>query len=337
MHLGLGAPDPLPSASLAWPECDPLPLAGRVTAPVTPAERLPDEVLLRSGLQRASVRTTGATLRSYRVRGQELLDGFGRRGWSRDGRGQLLLPWPNRIRDGRYSFAGHRHQLPISEVARGNAIHGLVRWVPWHVEATEPERVQLSVELSPQPGYPFWMRFEAGYQLTTRGLEVTMTAHNLGRGPAPFGAGAHPYVRFAGHPVDDLQLRIPAGRRLITDGRGIPSGEVEVRGTEYDFRDGRRIGPLMLDTCFSDLPKEGWEVELTEGSGQGQVRVWADRSFPYVMVYSGDGVSPPGRRRAGLAVEPMTCAPDAFNSGIGLLILRPGEMFRGRWGLSHGR
>ncbi len=312
-------------------------MARRLTPTPASGGTTPAEIQLRSDAQRASIRSTGATLRSYQSQGRELLDGFSRQGWSRDGRGQLLLPWPNRIRDGRYRFAGQSHQLPISEVARNNAIHGLVRWVTWQVEEAEPERVRLAVELTPQPGYPFWMRFEAEYQLTMGGLEVTVAARNLGRGPAPFGAGAHPYVRLAGHGVDDLFLRIPASRRLTADGQGIPTGEVEVEGTEYDFRDGRRLGRLTLDTCYSDLPREGWSVELGVRPGFDQVRVWADGAFPYVMVYSGDGVSPPGRRRGGLAVEPMTCAPDAFNSGLGLLVLGPGETFRGRWGVSRGR
>ncbi len=303
---------------------------------VAPGERIPAEIQLRRGSQRAAVRPAGATLRSYRAHGRELLDGFGRDGWSQDGRGQLLLPWPNRIRGGRYRFGGHHHQLPLSEAARNNAIHGLVRWVNWQVEEAKPERARLSVELYPQPGYPFWMRFEAEYALSVEGLEVTVGAHNLGRGPAPFGAGAHPYVRLAGHTVDDLLVRIPAGHRLTSDSQGIPTGEVGVEGTEYDFRQGRRIGPLVLDTCFSDLPRSGWEVEVGIGPGFERVRVWADGTFPYVMVYSGDGVSAPGRRRAGLAVEPMTCVPDAFNSGRGLLVLRPGDSYLGRWGLAHG-
>ena len=324
--------------NLAWSAREPrrLPRALRVTSPAAPAVQSPPEIQLRCGSQRASIRCAGATLRSYRSHGRELLDGFGRNEWSQDGRGQLLLPWPNRIRGGRYRFGGHHHQLAISEVARNNAIHGLVRWVTWQVEEAQPERARLSVELSPQPGYPFWMRYEAEYRLTGEGLAVTVGARNLGRGPAPFGAGAHPYLRLAGHRVDDVLLRIPAGRRLTADGQGIPNGVVEVEGTEYDFREGRRVGPLRLDTCFSDLPKQGWEVELGVGSRFDRARVWADRAFPYVMVYTGDGVTPPSRRRAGLAVEPMTCAPDAFNSGLGLLLLGPNETFRGSWGMSHG-
>jgi galactose mutarotase-like enzyme len=303
---------------------------------VAPAGGIPSEIQLRRGSQRASIRRAGATLRSYRSHGRELLDGFGSDEWSQDGRGQLLLPWPNRIRGGRYRFGGRHHQLAITEVDRNNAIHGLVRWVTWQVEEAEPERARLSVELSPRPGYPFWMRFEAEYCLTTEGLAVMVEARNLGRGPAPFGAGAHPYVRLAGRRVDDLLLRIPSGRRLTADDQGIPAGEVDVEGTKYDFREARRIGPMRLDTCFSDLPRDGWEVELGLGPGLDGARVWADRAFPYVMVYSGDGVTPAGRRRTGLAVEPMTCAPDAFNSRLGLLTLGPGETFRGRWGLSHG-
>lgn len=292
------------------------------------------EIQLRRGGQRAAVRSVGATLRGYWAQGRQLLDGFGRRSWSPDGRGQLLLPWPNRIRDGRYRFGNRSHQLPISEVARGNAIHGLVRWLGWQVEEVEPERVRLSLELFPQPGYPFWMRLEAEYALTAEGLAVTLGALNLGPEAAPFGAGAHPYVRVAGHRVDELVLRLPATSRLLSDSRGIPTGSRAVTGTHFDFRQGRMIGGQRLDTCFTGLPDGGWEAEVfSTATGHG-VRVWADGGFPYAMVYSGDGVLPAHRRRAGLAVEPMTCAPDAFNSGRGLLVLGPGETFSGRWGLA---
>ena len=73
----------------------------------------------------------GGALRSYVASGHELLDGYGAQERCTAARGQSLIPWPNRLRDGRYSFDGEEHQLPLTEPAKHNAIHGLVRWANW--------------------------------------------------------------------------------------------------------------------------------------------------------------------------------------------------------------
>ncbi len=300
---------------------------------------LPAEHQLRWGDQVAGVRETGATLRRYAAGGRELVDGFPRRGWSQDGRGQLLLPWPNRVRDGRYRFGELEHQLPLSEPERGNAIHGLTRWLPWQAGRSESDRLLLTCQVQPQPGYPFWLELEADYRLGPGGLRVDIRAVNLGAVPAPFGAGAHPYLTLGDSPVDDLVLLLPAHSRLKTDLRGIPDGEpVAVEGSEYDFRSGRAVGSLRLDTAFTGLPGgEGWEASLEDPRAPGRLRLWADAAFGYVMAYTGDGVGDPARRRRGLALEPMTCAPDAYNNGLGLLTLPPGGSISASWGLVYER
>ena len=84
-----------------------------------------------SGGHRAVVTEVGATLRSYAVDGVDVVRGFAEDETVKGGRGQNLLPWPNRIRDGKYTFAGQSHQLALSEPARHNASHGLARYVPW--------------------------------------------------------------------------------------------------------------------------------------------------------------------------------------------------------------
>ena len=84
-----------------------------------------------SGGHRAVITEVGAGLRSYAVDGVDVVRGFAEDAAVKGGRGQNLIPWPNRIRDGKYTFAGQAHQLALTEPARGNATHGLVRYAPW--------------------------------------------------------------------------------------------------------------------------------------------------------------------------------------------------------------
>ena len=112
---------------------------------------------LSFGDQRAVVVEVGGGLRSYAVGGRDVLDGYGADAMSTSGRGQLLMPWPNRVEDGSYEFDGTRQQLPLTEPERGNAIHGLVRWASWSAAGREPDRVALrpySARKARECGYP---------------------------------------------------------------------------------------------------------------------------------------------------------------------------------------
>jgi aldose 1-epimerase len=310
--------------------------------------RLPsgDQCELTAGRYRAVVTTVGATLRELHCGARPLLAGFGPGERSTSGRGQVLAPWPNRIRDGRYRFGGRQHQLPIDEPDRGNAIHGLVRWQEWRVTGRAPGTVSLGHVIWPREGYPFTVELAVTYSLDgTSGLTVRMEAANAGAQPCPFGAGFHPYV--PGNPVDDLVVGCPAPTALLTDGRGIPVGRERVAGTERDFGSSRAVGATRLDTCFTDLRRDGdgrAEISVV-GSVGGQAAgpdtagretvVWMDAAFGYVMLFTADTL-PEGQRRSALAVEPMTCAPNAFRSGDGLVVLTPGERWSGEWGIRVG-
>ena len=278
----------------------------------------------------------GATLRSYCRNDVELLDTFSAASMSDSCRGQVLAPWPNRIDHGRYRFEGRERKLPLSEPERDTAIHGLVRWLPFAVADAAEDALRLSCLLYPQEGYEFMLGIEMRYRLGAEGLEVELGTTNLGAEPAPFGAGYHPYLSSGQAVLDDCWVQMQASTVLTTNDRLIPTGRAEVEGTELDFATGRSIGDARLDLCFTDLRRDGDGNArvLFEPPGRPAVSVLMDERHDFLQVYTGDTLEDPDRRRRGLAVEPMTCAPDAFNSGAGLIVLEPGERFSGRWGLS---
>jgi galactose mutarotase-like enzyme len=291
--------------------------------------------VLTRGEQTAVVTETGATLRDYRVGDRLLVDGFPEDARPDGGRGQVLAPWPNRVRDGRYTFDRAEQQLAVSEVAAGNAIHGLVRWVGWVVAEQGADRVSLRTTVWPQAGYPWLLRLAATYALDDDGLTVELTARNDGTGAAPYGVGQHPYLT-AGVPADLTVLTLPASRRLLTDDRSLPLRSEDVTGTPYDFRDGQVVGDLRLDDAYVGLepgPDGLVRVRLTEPRSRTGVELWTDAATRCVQVFSGDTLPDPGRRREGIAVEPMSCPADAFNSGTDLVVLEPGDTHRLRWGL----
>jgi aldose 1-epimerase len=290
---------------------------------------------IRHGEQHATVVEVGGGLRSYRIGGIDLVDGYAAGELCSGGRGQPLIPWPNRLRDGVYEFDGRRYQLPLTEPETRSAIHGLVRWANWTVGERGADRVVMEHVLHPQPGWPGTLGLRIEYALGVRGLTVTTTAVNVGERACPYGAGAHPYLTLGTSTVDALTLRVPAGRYLEADERGLPIAVRDVAGTEFDFRAARELGPARLDIGYCDLERDPdglARVRITTGDGGRAAVLWLDHSYQHLMVFTGDTLTEADRRR-GLAVEPMTCAPNAFQSGHGLIRLEPGETAVGRWGI----
>jgi aldose 1-epimerase len=272
----------------------------------------------------------GGGLRTYTAGDRLVVDGYAEDEICSSGRGQVLVPWPNRIEDGSYEFEGVRHQLALDEPERRNAIHGLVRWSPWRIVERDSDRAAFELRLDPRPGYPFQLALRVEYALAGDGLTVQTTATNLGRGSCPYGAGAHPYLAVEADRVDAVGLRVPAQTVLDADERGLPTGARPVVGTEVDFRLTRPVGSVGLDHCFTDLERDpDGRARVSVGD---RTTVWADKSYGYLMVFTGDGL--PDVERRSIAVEPMTCAPNAFRSGAGLVSLGPGETHAGTWGIS---
>jgi aldose 1-epimerase len=300
--------------------------------------RVSFEARISAGDHEAVVSTFGAALKSFALSGREFLDTFEKPDENPDARGQILIPFPNRVEDGRYVFEGEELRLPIDEPERGHAIHGFVRWEEWEVSERDETAVTLRHDLLPRPGYPFSLALRIKYELSPRrGLAVAATATNTGYSSLPFGAGYHPYFTVGPQKVDGTLLRVPAATRLELDERLIPRGRVPVEGSELDFREWRGIGERKINACFTDLDfdEDGrTTVVLSHPDGGPEVAVWMDSAHGYVQVYTGDDIPDESRRRKSVAVEPMSCAPNAFNSGEGLRTLEPGESFVGEWGIT---
>ena len=292
------------------------------------------QIEIARGGQRVGVVALGGGLRSYEAAGRELLNGFRPGERPASGRGQVLVPWPNRIEDGSYEFDGKRMQLPLTEAENGNAIHGLVRGATWNLVDHEADRVVLDYTLEPQPGYPFALGLSIEYALSPTGLTVTTTAWNLSSETCPYGAGQHPYLTLGTPTIDTLRLQVPARVVAFSDERGLPVRSAPVDGTEYDFRAGREIGGTVLDNAFAELERDGdgrARVLLDDVAGGAGLTLWVDESYRYLMLYTGD--SHPDVARRGLAVEPMTCPPNAFRTGESVIRLEPGESVASSWGL----
>lgn len=288
--------------------------------------------------QRAVVTEVGAGLRHYSVDDADVVFGYGEDEECHSGRGQHMLPWPNRIRDGVYTAGGTRQQLALSEPERHNAIHGLTRWTPWRLVSSSPDRVEQALRLFPQTGWSGILDLTVAHALGAYGLTVEVTATNVGTTTAPFGYAAHPYLTLGEARVDDVALTLPANRHLEVDDRLLPIRIAPVDGLDEDCRDGAVLGTRAFDTALTDLDRDDdgrWRVVARHADRT--TTLWGDEACTWVQVFTGDSLAEPLRRRSGIAVEPMTCGPNAFNDGPtadGTILLQPGGSTALRWGIS---
>ena len=284
---------------------------------------------------RAVIVEVGGALRSFSAGGREIVDGFGVDEISPASAGQILAPWPNRIRDGHYTFEGTAYQLALTEPARHTAIHGLVNWSRWRRATGTGESVTLEYELPAQVGYPWSLALRTRWSVGANGLRCDQEVTNTADGNAPWGYSVHPYVQLPGVAVDDIVLHVPGRSRVLADARLLPIGAVKVAGNEYDFTEPRRIGDAVLDTTFGDVDFNadgGSSVTIAAPDGSARVEVWADHNFKWWQVFTGDTLHGERFRRS-VAIEPMTCPPDAFRSGRDLVVLTPGQSWSASWGI----
>jgi aldose 1-epimerase len=265
----------------------------------------------------ATVVSVGGGLRGLTHDGRPVLLGYGENEPAHAGIGQHMFPWPNRITDGKYTFDGVEQQLSLTEPTRQNAIHGLTRWANWSLVSSAANGVEVGHVLHGQPGYPHQLELRIRYELSD-GLTVTASATNVGASAAPYGYGTHPYLS-VGRPIDECVLEFGAEQWLeVSPERMTPIGLGPVEGSPYDFRGGRVIGDLDIDNAFTGLGGGSWTVTLSDPDSGAKSRLTSDT--PWMQLYTGNAIG-----RTALAVEPMTCPPNAFITGHDLVVLQPGE------------
>lgn len=305
-------------------------------APRTPLSGTQYE--LTFGEQRATIASIGATLRSYTAAGRDLVLPFAADELRPSYRGATVAPWPNRVVDGAYNFGGEHRQLTLTEVNRGHALHGFTPWQEFVCVACDNNSVTLRAQVVPQAGYPWRIDIETTYSLDERGLAQTVTATNVGEGDAPYGVCPHPYLVAGEGANDEWSMHVPADSVLLaTSDRLIPRHlePVTVDSDRFDYRTPRLLGDAQIDHAFTDLRRDEAgvaRVELRSG-GTGVAMTW-DSSCQWLQIFTAD--THDSEHRMGVAVEPMTCAPDAYNSGkdAGLIALAAGESHTTGWSIA---
>jgi aldose 1-epimerase len=292
---------------------------------------------IKKGDRAAIVAEQGGNLYQARWAGTDLLDTVNDDGYTSGGsHGAVLIPWPGRIRKGAYQWEGQTYQLPINEVAKQSAIHGITRWLTWEVNEQRADSITLSCRMLAMPGYPFPLHLEQRYRLQDNHLEITVTATNIGSRTAPFGYGAHPYFMTGTPTVDDSVLQLGAASYFETDEHLSPKvPPLPVDGTPFDFREPAPVGNAELDVTLTDLARDrDGRAAANFRSPDGGISITCkyDEPVRFLQVFSGDTLT--SHRRHGLAIEPYSCAPDAFNNGLGLIHLAPGASTRLSWTIS---
>ncbi len=292
---------------------------------------------IRAGDQLVVLTEVGGALRSYTAGQRHVLDGYEADEQCTGARGQSLIPWPNRISNGHYGWRGSSRQLDLTEPEKHGAIHGLTRWANWTLVEHGPDRASFGYVLHACPGWPFILDCRLDYSLGEHGLTVRTSATNVGTEPCPYGTGAHPYLSVGTPDIDSAFVQATGSIYLPVDDLGIPTDSKPVDGTHYDLRSEQVVGDREIDVAYTDLHRgeDGRaRVRMVAPDRAAGVELWVDEAYSYLELFTGDTLRQPARRRTGLGVEPMTCAPNAFNSGDGLITLEPGESHTATWGIN---
>lgn len=297
----------------AWPDAGPL------------------DVVVSDGDARLAVDLRGGGLRALTVGGWDVLDGYPAGTVPHGRRGGVLLPWPNRLRDGRWRWEGADLQLEVTSPETPNAIHGLIGAQPFSVLDTADGGVTVGTVVEPRPGYPFRLAAAIDYRLADGGLTTTVRVRNDGEAAAPFGVGMHPYLSVGAERDGDVgkaELTLPA-RTVLELEAGLPTG----RSHPFDGAVGP-IGDRAFDDAFTDLARDDdGSARVRLRGPAGELELALDDTWRWLQVYTGDTL-PPGEYRRSIAVEPMTCPPNALADGTDLVVLAPGESWSGGWRLA---
>jgi aldose 1-epimerase len=248
----------------------------------------------------------------------------------------ILFPWPGRVGGARFTFQGREYRLPVNEPARGHAIHGFACERAFHVTRRGPYFVNAILDSSDHPDldsvWPWPFTLEVDYEVGN-GLRLRARVTNTGNSIMPFGFGAHPYFHAPLNPQgvrDAMLIQLDANARWPLDESMIPTGDAEPLKGRYDLRAPRPLGAETYDDAFRMAAIPGNDpsapgARLIDPSLKIALEIRADAAFGDFVIYA-----PPDNPV--VAIEPYTCAPDAFNlatRGIaaGMRELAPGRTF----------
>ena len=249
---------------------------------------------------------------------------------SRSFKGSLLFPFPNRVKDGRYTFDGKSYQLPINETDRGHALHGHLHNAAFEVVAEGASETGAFLILEYEAdgkaeGYPFQYLLNLDFRLNEEGFSCKTVVQNLTESDIPIGIGYHPYFRL-GDNADEWLLKLPVEAQLELDERLIPNGKESVDTRYQEFSPVKEV----LDHAYRVHSTEGEAItQLVNPSRNVTLTMWQRTGldqFNYLQVFT------PESRRS-IALEPMTGAPDAFNNEQGLIRLAPDQMLEATFGV----
>lgn len=291
------------------------------------------DIQLQFGDYLAVIRKHGGGLNSLRFKGRDLVEPF-ELGSPNRYRGDVLAPWPNRIRDGKYLVDNKTYTVPINEIIRQTSLHGLVNNLDWNVKDESDKHVELEVELSESIAYPSSLLFTVRYELSDNGLGIEIRATNSGTSRAPYGVSIHPYlIADVSEKVDQWTLTMNSSEVLAVDEiRLLPTRLCDASELDFDFQTGSIIGNRFIDHAFKVDKAKPRSISLVSQGGLG-VKMAFGESSNWIQIHTADREGGSDARRC-LAVEPMSCPPDAFNSNIDLVWLNPEESTKSDWRIS---
>lgn len=279
------------------------------------------------------IAAVGAAIRCLSIGGVALTPGFDDRNPAPFSCGKVLVPWPNRVRDGRWTHRGRTLQLDITDAVHHTALHGVLCGAAYQPVSRSASSIMLSAPVAHPSGYPFHLDTAVGYHLVADGLVTTHSVRNAGSEPAPVALGAHPFLAIGDVPTETLTLTVDGVQHVDVDDQRIPVGATAVDGTAWDLRAGRAIADLDLDDSWS--VSGGPSVHTLRAPDGRAVSLWADGNFGFVHVFVTREFPSYGGAVTAVALEPMTAPADALNSGVGLRWLRPGETFSASWAIRY--
>ncbi|WP_304961255.1 aldose 1-epimerase family protein [Subtercola endophyticus] len=315
--------------------------------------------LTSGGRLRAVVTELGAMLRLLEVDGVSLIEGFDESVYPQFCAGWMLVPWPNRVRDGRWSYDGVERQLPLTEPERGNALHGFLFGLVHTVVSQSDSSITLRALIEPSEAYPFALTVDTTFTLSDTGapagaaqiagpaapagpatpaapvLTITHALTNTGDRDAPTAIGAHPYFRIGDVPTEQLTVTVDAATRVTVDARLNPTGTAPVAGTPYDLRRGTVVGGSDLDTAYLDLtPAADGRYRHSIAAPDGRrIELWGDENYSQAQVFTTPIFSTAAGPGWAVTVEPTTAPPDALNTGENLRWIAPGDSWTSSWGI----